>query len=416
MALSIDTLKIADFRMLLGTRLAVMMAMQAQAVIVGWQVYSITKDPLMLGLVGLFEALPAIISALFSGHIVDTHRPYRIYTLALSSLALSTGAMWLVGGGHVGAGDQTIVYCLFAGVFVSGIARSFGMPSSYSLLSQIVPRDKISAAAAWLSSGFQVAAITGPALAGLIYAGYGAGIAWWLPLSLMLCSLVLLSQFNQHPRRYLSQAKKEKALQSIRAGWVFMRNTPALLPSMALDMFAVLFGGAVAILPAFATEVLGADAQELGLLRAAPAIGAIITSLALALYPLKTIRSTTLLIAVTGFGISIIGFGLSTTFANAMFFLAVAGAFDSVSMVIRSSLIQLLTPDAMRGRVTAVNTMFITSSNEIGAFESGLAAHVMGLVPSILFGGGMTLAIVAFTALCFPQFRRTAIRADDHSP
>lgn len=410
--LSFSVLRIADFRMLIGTRMFVVMAMQAQAVIVGWQVYSITRDPFMLGLTGLVEAVPAILCALVSGYIVDNNRPHRIMQLCLGVLALNTLLLCVIAGGMVDLSHHFVLVYIFVGIFISGLARSFIMPSSFSLLPQIVSREDIPSASAWMSSSFQIAAIAGPAVAGIVYGLYGVQAAWIIPTVLMSAAVVMLSVISKGPRLFQSMQVREPAVKSIKAGWRFIFDNPVLLSVMALDMFAVLFGGVVAMLPAFADQVLHVGSEGLGMLRAAPAMGAIITALVLAVKPLRTIRATVLLAAVFGFGVCMIGFGLSESLWLAMLFLALSGAFDSVSMVMRATIMQWITPEAMRGRVSAVNSMFIISSNEIGTFRSGVSASLIGLIPSILFGGVCTLGIVAVTALGSRTFRRTVIRAD----
>lgn len=415
MALSIAVLRNLDFRRLLLARVFGMFGLQAQAVIVGWQIYTLTNDVFMLGLVGLVEAVPAIGFALFAGHIVDISRPHRVYCLAFAALALNAFALLAVGGGLVPLAGAHQVWIIFACVFFSGAARSFIMPSSFTLLSVIVARSNLPAASAWMSSGFQLAAILGPAMAGIIYGGYGATVAWTIPaIFLALGFLMAISIGNPH-RHYKSGERREPAIASIKAGWKFILGNRVMLSVMSLDMFAVLFGGAVAILPAFADSVLHVGSEGLGLLRAAPAIGSIVMALFLALKPFEVIRARTLLYVVVGFGLCIIGFGLSHSLWVAAVFLLLSGVFDSVSMVIRGTLMQLLIPENMRGRVSSVNSMFITSSNEIGAFRAGVMGSAIGLVPSILVGGVMTLMVVGVTAVAAPQMRRLAIRADDHS-
>ncbi len=408
MALSFSVLRQRDFRLLLFTRMLGMMALQAQAVVVGWQVYSLTHDYLTLGLVGLAEAVPAILCALVAGHIVDNSRPHRVFLTCLGVLALNALILCLVGGGYMAVPGGVLLW-IFAGVFVSGLARSFVMPASFSLLPQIVTRAEIPAASAWLSSGFQIAAVTSPAIAGLLYGGYGARAAWLMPVVLVSLAFLMLASLSETPRRYRSAEKREPAVKSIKAGWAFILSSPVLLSVMALDMFAVLFGGAVAMLPAYANEVLHVGSQGLGALRAAPALGAVITALALAVRPMEIIRGQTLLLVIIGFGLCMIGFGISQIFWLSMLFLALSGAFDSVSMVVRGTLMQLLTPDHVRGRVSSVNAMFIISSNELGAFESGLAARLLGLVPSVVLGGFATLLVVAGAAGFTPKLRRIAV-------
>ena len=407
-----DVLKIRDFRVILLTRLFVMTAWISQDVIIGWQVYSLTHDAFMLGLTGLAEAIPALICALVAGHIVDISRPYRVFLVALGVLALNAFFLMLVGGGHI-AMPGGILPWLFVGIFVSGLARAFTMPASFSLLPQIVPRKLMSSASAFLTSGFQMATVIAPAIAGIVYGGYGAQIAWYLPVVFIFISFILqLLGISAHPRKWKSEQKREPAIVSIKSGWKFILVNKTLLSVMALDMFAVLFGGAVAMLPAFADQVLHVGSEGLGALRAAPAVGAIAVALLLAVRPMKKIKASWLLWAVVGFGLCMIGFGLSSNFLLSLFLLALSGGFDSVSMVIRQTLMQWLTPDDMRGRVSSVNSMFIISSNEIGSFESGTAAKFLGLVPSVVFGGICTLAVVAATALLSPKMRSITIDAD----
>ncbi len=407
--LSIDVLRIRDFRLLLIARIFTFMAMQAQAVIVGWQIYSLTHDPLMLGLAGLAEALPALVCAVIAGHIVDQSRPHRVYLLCISVLALNAIGLFVVAGGLVHPPGISVVTYIFAGVIISGIARAFAMPASFSLFPQIVPRKLFSAGAAWMSSGFQVGTITAPALTGLIYGGYGAAVAWLIPATLLSTGFVLLACLGGTARLFRNEKKGESAGQSIKAGWRYIWNNPVVLSVMALDMFAVLLGGAVALLPVFAAEVLHTGSEGLGLLRAAPAVGSVSIGLMLAIRPLQTLRGSVLLATVGGFGLSMIGFGLSTSYASAMLFLALSGGFDNVSMVMRQTILQIMTPSDMRGRVSGINSMFIISSNELGAFESGVAARFLGLLPAIVLGGVGTLGVVAATAFFSPQLLRMKI-------
>lgn len=399
------------FRLLLLTRLFTAMAGQAQAVIVGWQIYSITHDPWMLGLTGLVEALPALGCALFAGHIVDKHQPKQVYFWCIGVTMINMLCLLALGGGYIELPLPTLLISIYIAIFISGIARSFLIPSSFSMLSQVVPRKDLPAAAAWLSTGFHASAIGSPAIAGLIYGGYGAHGAWLFPVFLTISAFIML---NLIPKlRPLERQPSLSAVKSIQEGWAFIRNTPVLLAAMSLDMLAVLFGGAVALLPAYAAEVLHVGAQGLGALRAAPAAGAIFIALLLAVRPMKAIPARMMLWVVAGFGVCMIGFGLSTQFATALFFLSLSGVFDSVSVSIRSTLTQLLTPDHMRGRVSSVNSMFIISSNELGAFESGAMAKLFGLVPSIIIGGVGTLAVAAFTALKVPTLRHIVVNAEE---
>lgn len=409
--LSFAVLKSREFRLLLFTRMFSLSALQAQAVVIGWQIYSMTKDPLLLGLTGLAEAVPAIACALFAGHIVDISRPQRVYLYCLLGLTLNTAILFLIGGGFISLSTHQFLWLAYAAIFVSGFARAFIMPASFSLLAQIVARKDIPSASAWMSSGFQAASIVAPAIAGFIYGGYGARAAWIMPMSLMAAAAFMMFFIKAAPYQRPAQMR-ESAILSIKEGWAFILKTPVLLGAMALDMLAVLFGGAMALLPAYATEILHTGSEGLGILRGAPAAGAVLMALILAVRPMKTIPVTRLLWVVAGFGVSMIGFGFSTVFWLSVVFLIFSGIFDSVSMVIRQSLVQLLTPDHMRGRVSSVNSMFIISSNEIGAFESGALAKLIGLVPSVVIGGMGTLIVALGAALFSPAMRKTVIYAD----
>lgn len=410
---SFDILRLRDFRYLLMTRMMGVMALQIQDVIAGWQIYSLTHDAFILGLTGLVEAVPALTCALFAGHVVDISRPHRVYSICLGVTALNSLMLMLTAGGYIAT--SSVLPYIFVGIFISGLARSFVMPSTFSLLSQLVPRAQIPSASATLTSSFQIGTIAGPAIAGLVYGAYGPRIAWLMPFGFMVIAFMALFRIAHHHRHYRNNHTCEPAVKSIKAGWRFIFESKVLLCVMALDMFAVLFGGAVAMLPAFADQVLHLGSEGVGALRAAPAIGAVITALVLAAIPMKKIRASHLLLVVTGFGLCMIGFGVSKGFWLAAFFLALSGVFDSISMVIRGTMMQLLTPDHMRGRVSAVNSMFIISSNELGAFESGFAARLFGLVPSIILGGIGTLAVVAVISALSPKFRKTVVNAESTS-
>lgn len=409
MALSFSVLKQRDFRTMMLARMFGTMGLQAQAVIVGWQVYVLTKSPFMLGLTGLFEAVPALLCGLVAGHIVDISRPLRVLQLCVAALLVNTLVLFLIAGGVVPLSGTHTVWVIFAGVFVSGIARAFIMPSSFSLLPQVVARGDIPAANAWLTASFQAGFILGPVLAGLIYGMYGERVAWMLPMTLITLQFVFAMMLGKRYRNFRNSEVRESAVKSIVAGWRFIFNNRVLLAAMSIDMLVVLFGGVVAILPAFASEVLQLGSEGLGVLRAAPAVGAGVMTLYMAVFPPKAIPAKWLLYVMGGFGVSMIGFGLSTVFWVAVFFLVLSGMFDAIGMLVRQTLTQWLTPPAMRGRVSSVNSMFVISSNELGAFESGTAAALMGLVPSILFGGGLTLGIVALIAITSPQLRHVVV-------
>jgi len=408
MPLSYDILKNPNFRLLVLTRMLCNMALQSLSVIVGWQVYTLTESPFMLGLIGLTEAIPAIIGSLFSGYIVDISTPHHIYKTCIGILVLNMMFLLTIGGDFFNLPHATLIPLLFLGIFVSGVARSFMMPAYFSITPQIVDKKDYAASNAWTNTGFQISAISGPILAGLIYGFYGATSAWFLPVSFMCLGFLCVISFK-NLREYEKFENKESVIENIVDGWKFIIHHRMLLTVMAVDMFAVLFGGAVAMLPAYAAQILHIGPEGLGVLRTAPGIGAIFTALYFALRPMRTFPLTRMLWAVAGFGVCMIGFGLSTSFFLSLFFLALSGLFDTVSVIIRGTLKQILTPDHMRGRVSAISSMFIISSNEIGSFESGVAARAMGLVPSVVFGGIMTLIVVGTTFAITPKLRKTLI-------
>lgn len=409
---SFSVLKIRDFRLLLLTRMFALSALQAQAVIIGWQIYTLTRDPLLLGLTGLAEAIPAISCALFAGYVVDHSRPQRVYLYCLLALAVNTLILFFIGSGIINLSTNLFLVLAYSAIFASGLFRAFIMPASFSLLAQIVPKRDISSASAWMSSGFQMAMIVAPAIAGIVYGGYGAFAAWLMPVFLMSAAFFMMLGVKGAPYNKPDKVR-EPAVKSIKEGWNFIMRTPVLLGAMSLDMLAVLFGGAIALLPAFATDVLNVGSEGLGALRGAPALGAVIMALYLAVKPMRTIPMTRLLWVVVGFGVSMIGFGLSTSFWLSLVFLALSGMFDSVSMVIRQTLMQILTPENMRGRVSSVNSMFIISSNEIGAFESGALAKFIGVTWSVVVGGAGTLLVATLAAWLSPAMRKTVIYTDD---
>ncbi|MDE1153259.1 MAG: MFS transporter [Micavibrio sp.] len=414
---SFSVLRIPNFQRLFFTRMFSMMALQSQAVIIGWQIFDLTGSPFMLGLTGLVEAVPAISCALFAGHVVDNSHPQRVLNLACGALTLNAIFLLMLAGGHIdisrfdNANHTVLLAFMYAAVFISGLARSFIQPSSFTLLSNFVTREDMPSATGWMSTGLQFGRVAAPAFAGLLYGGYGAHGAWFLPTVLIALGFIAVSTIRMPA--HVRPERRDNAVKSIKEGWSFLTGHHALLSCMLLDMLAVLFGDAVAMLPAFAGQVLHVGPDGLGALRAAPAVGAVFTTLVLALRPMTYITAKKLLWTVVGFGICIIGFGLSTSFWLSMAFLMVSGAFDSISMNIRGVLMQLLTPANMRGRISSLSSMFIISSNEIGAFESGTTAQLMGLVPSVVFGGFCTLGITGAIAYLSPKFRNTVVNVKE---
>jgi MFS family permease len=378
------------------------MAREGQMVVVGWQVYDATHDPLSLGLIGLSEALPFIAVALYAGHLADrvSRRTVAIigtFALLLSAIALLIFTMRkdvLVNGR---------VWPIYLVIFLSGIARSFTRPATTALSADVVPRELFPNSVAWRSSTWQFSAILGPAIGGLLYGFAGVRGAYATVSVLMaiaLVGLVFVSVVEKAPERAPMTIGE-----SLRAGLRFLWRQPVVLPAMTLDLFSVLFGGATALLPIFA-DMLHVGPQGLGVLRAAPAAGSVIIGLVIAHRPPIKRAGPVLLGCVAMFGVTIILFALSRNFWLSAFLLLLGGVFDNVSVVIRGTLVQTLTPTELLGRVSAVNQIFIGASNEIGAFESGVAARLLGTVPSVVFGGVMTLLVVAITTAVSPTLRR----------
>lgn len=388
------------FVRLLAFRLLVVLAYQVVAVVAGWHIYELTRDPLSLGLVGLAEVIPYFSLALFAGHAID-HYSRKLFGVAACLLLVLNALM--LGSLSGGAVRSNPVVWIYSAIAVGGVARAFISPTYSALFARLLPRESYSRAAAAGSSAFQLGLITGPALGGILVALFGKTVAYSVAALFSLGAAAALFSIRADAPM---PGKAASLSRSIAEGFRFVFGNRILIGAQLLDMFAVLFGGAVSLLPAFVQEVFHAGPGSLGILRAAPALGAMITGLILARRPIRRHNGRWLLSSVAGFGICIIAFALSGHFWAAALFLLLSGICDGVSVVMRTAIVQLATPDALRGRVAAINGIFIGSSNEIGAFESGLAARFFGLVPSVLFGGAMTFLVVATTAWAVPQLRR----------
>ncbi len=388
-------LHVRDFRLYLLLRIFLTMATLMQSVIVGWQIYDITKNVLWLGFIGLTEVIPQVSVSLFAGHFTDIWNRRNI--VRYTTLILITGSIILLiytsnasyFAAHYG------VFPVFITIFLTGLARGIMSPALVALMGQLVPRNLYGNAATWSSANWQLAAVMGPAIGGLIYGYVGIIPAYIVVLTLYLSAFFMVVFIRSHMHEVVGQ--EEGIFVRIRTGIEFVFKTPELLGAFALDMFAVLFGGAVAMLPVFASDILNTGPQGLGILRACPATGATLMAIVLMFRPPVKETGKVLFMAVTGFGLCMIGFALSRNFLLSAMILVLSGAFDNISVVIRGTILQLFTPDHMRGRVASVNSIFIGSSNELGAFESGVTAKLMGLIPSVVFGGCMTLAVVAAT-------------------
>jgi MFS family permease len=381
-----------------------------QSVVVGWLLYNITKSVFSLGMIGLTEVIPQVSIALFAGHFVDIWDRKRI--IFYTTFLLLLGSLILVVYSLPSYDFHTLlgVWPIYITIFLTGLTRGILMPAHTALLGQMVPRRLLTGAATWSGTVWQIGAVTGPALGGLVYGFFGVLPALMLVLFFYLsCTLLLL--FIKSPGRVVvPEGSTEGIFARMKEGIHYVFNNQILLGAFTLDMFAVLFGGAVAMLPVFASDILKVGPEGLGVLRACPAIGAIIMSVILTFYPPVKRSGTLLLFSIFGFGLSMIVFALSENFYLSGFVLFLSGALDDVSVVIRGSILQLFTSDEMKGRVAAVNSIFIGSSNELGAFESGVAAGAMGLVPSVVFGGIMTLLVVTFAATKSPALRTLSLK------
>lgn len=400
---SFAALRYKDFRSYLGMRFFFTFAYQMQAVVIGFYIYQLTHSKFALGLIGLCEAIPAIGIAMYGGYVADKSEKRKMLLVISSLVFISSMVMFTVTmpkmSPHIHKGwIVPIIYCM---IFLNGLARAFYGPATFTVYANSIPKELYPNGSSWSSSSWQIAAILGPATGGLVYGFFGITAAFAVILGFLLISILLIYLLRSYPPVFVP---KESIWISLREGINFVYKSKILIWAMSLDLFSVFFGGAVALLPVFANDILKVGSQGLGIMRATSSLGAVLTMLAMARYSPMGKPWRNLLIAVTGFGLSIICFGLSRSFYLSLIFLFTEGAFDSISVIIRGTIMQLLTPDHMRGRVSAVNFMFIGSSNEIGAFESGAAATLLGTVPSVIFGGSMTLLIVTITFLKTKKF------------
>ena len=401
---SFAALRYKDFRAYIGMRFFFTFAYQMQTVVIGFYIYQLTHSAFALGMLGLCEAIPAVGIALYGGYIADKSEKRKMLLFIYTGVLFSSLVMFTVTlksmSPYIHAG--WIVPIIYMMIFCNGLARAFYGPATFTVYAHSIPKEVYPNGSTWSSSTWQIASILGPATGGLIYGFAGkfipglSGITatFILILFLILVSLVLVYRLKKYPAVF---KPKENIWKSLSEGIHFVFSNKMMLGAMSLDLFSVFFGGVVALLPVFANEILKVGAEGLGLMRAVGSAGAVLTMLAMSRFSPMGKPWRNLLIAVTGFGVSIICFGLSRNFYLSLFFLFTEGAFDSVSVIIRGTIMQLLTPDQMRGRVSAVNSMFIGSSNELGDFESGTAASLIGTIPAVLFGGCVTLTVVTVT-------------------
>jgi MFS family permease len=394
---SFAALRFKDFRIYLSQRFFFTFAYQMQTAALGYYIYDITHSKLALAWIGLSEAIPAIGLALYGGYIADKYEKRKMLLLIFSGVFISSLVMFIAtlksmnGYIHIG----WILPILYSMIFCNGVARAFFGPAIFTVYANSIPREIYPNASTWSSTSWQIASILGPLAGGFIYA-FGGGITgnFMVILIFLLVTLVLVFTLRKYPAVFIP---KESIWKSLSEGINFVFKTKMMVGAMTLDLFSVFFGGSVALLPVFALDILHVGAEGFGVMKMASSLGAALTMVIMVRYSPLNKPWRNLLIAVTGFGLCIIGFGLSRSFLLTVLFLFGQGAFDSISVIIRGTLVQLLTPDHMRGRVSAVNSMFIGSSNEIGDFESGVMANWLGTVPAVLLGGSITLLIVTIT-------------------
>ncbi|AIM60073.1 MFS transporter [Cellulophaga lytica] len=405
-------LRYKEFNTFLLVRFAMVFAWSMQFIVIEWQVYSLTKDPLSLGIIGLMEVIPAVSMALFAGHIVDQKEKRNLLIKCILGFSVISFGLFVISMPSVIAQTttKTILYTTYFLVFLGGLVRAFLGPTIFSLIALIVPKKIYPNAATWSSTTWQMASVLGPALAGFFISWIGVHWSMCVIFGFSLFALIVLLKIPKKP--ILNPKIGEPVFRSLKEGLTFVFKTKAVLGALTLDMIAVLFGGAVALLPVFAQDILQVGSEGFGVLRAAPAVGAALMMLMSTRFPLHKFAGKKLLLAVFAFGICIIVFGLSTYFWVSVVALFFSGAVDGVSMIIRQTILQLKTPDHMRGRVASVNSMFVGSSNELGAFESGLTAKLMGTVTAVVFGGTMTLITVGATAIFSPSFRKLDLSKD----
>ncbi|WP_088324170.1 MFS transporter [Polaribacter tangerinus] len=398
-------LKIKEFNIFLFVRFLLVFGWSMQFIVIEWQVYSITKDPLSLGIIGLMEIIPAFSMALFAGHIVDQKEKRNLLAVCTAAFSLISLMLFILTTDTITQSWEinSILYSIYALVFFGGFLRSFFGPTIFSLVALLVPKKIYHNAATWSTSTWKTAAVSGSLAAGFLISGIGVDYTLLLVFILVILSLIFTFFIQKKP--ILNTNIGEPMAQSLKAGLRFVFKNKAILGVLTLDMIAVLFGGTVAILSVFAQDILKVGPEGFGLLNASISMGSIVTMFLTTYIPINKKTGKKMLISVFLFGVSIIAFGLSSIFWVSVLALFVSGAADGISMVIRQTILQLKTPDEMRGRVSSVNSMFVGSSNELGAFESGLAAKIMGPVAAVVFGGTMTLITVVTTGVVNPTLR-----------
>jgi MFS family permease len=391
-------LQFPEFRAYVTGNTLFTIALLIQEVVLAYEIYKITHNPLALGLIGLAEAVPFISLVLFGGHFADNRDKKKIMQVTLS-LIIAASIFLLYSSTQLKTADQDFhIYSIYAVIFIIGLSKGFFSPAASSLNPFLVPKEVFANAATWNSSFWQLGSILGPGVAGFLYAFAGLSGSLITVIALLCGVMVCIFQIENRPVP-VKTVQHESIWQSLREGIAYVFKTKIILYSISLDLFSVLFGGVIAILPIYAEDILKVGAEGLGVLRAAPSVGAVVTMVTLVYFPPLKHAWRNLILAITGFGLATLVFGVSTNFWLSVVALFFTGAFDSISVVIRQTVLRFYTPDEMRGRVSSVNGVFVSTSNEMGAFESGVAAKMFGTVPSVLLGAGATLVLVSLVAV-----------------
>ena len=399
-------LKISEFRNLMIGRFLFIMGLRMMGTLVGWWIYELTNEPFAIGLIGLAEVIPAVSLALYAGHVIDISEKRKLILKGVALYWVCAIAL-LVLSSNIGTGafsNLQIAIGIYFVIFCTGIIRSFTGPSFGTLVGEIMPKDLLQNATTWSQGIWLSASVLGHAMVGFFIAGFGNTGSLWIVIVMVAIGFVFISKIKPKPPH--KQETEQKTLESVKEGIRFVVQTKEVFGALSLDLFAVLFGGAVAMIPVFAKDILKVGPIGFGWLNAAADIGAILIIFIITIFPVHQQQGKKLLLAVGGFGVCIIVFALSTNFWISFAALLMSGILDGFSMIFRGTIVQLKTPDHMRGRVMSVNSMFINSSNELGQFESGLAARAMGVVPSVVFGGVMTLIVVTTTWFKAPSLRK----------
>jgi MFS family permease len=391
-------LQFPEFRAYVTGNTLFTIALLIQEVVLAYEIYKITHNPLALGLIGLAEAVPFISLVLFGGHFADNRDKKKIMQVTLS-LIIASSVFLLYSSTQLQSADPDFyIYSIYAVIFIIGLSKGFFSPAASSLNPFLVPKEVFANAATWNSSFWQLGSILGPGVAGFLYAYAGLSGSLITVIALLCGVMFCIFQIENRPVP-VKTVQHESIWQSLREGIAYVFKTKIILYSISLDLFSVLFGGVIAILPIFAEDILKVGAEGLGILRAAPSVGAVVTMVTLVYFPPLKHAWRNLILAIAGFGLATFVFGLSTNFWLSVVALFFTGAFDSISVVIRQTVLRFYTPDEMRGRVSSVNGVFVSTSNEMGAFESGVAAKFFGTVPSVLLGAGLTMLLVSLVAI-----------------